>query len=285
MAVRKATKHSIPHTKEDCTLVGILEQVHPDSPTHGSKIALILHGTMGHKDYLFQKRLAARLPIDSFRFDFRGNHESGGRWKQGAFREDVEDLKVVVAYLRTTFGYEVDVVVGHSRGSIVGMHWMCTSEEGKYVRAYVNASGRYRMHRIYDGTEAWKEEFDTKGYHEWKVTVARKAVVARVYPSDLAEFATWDTSIVWTQFPPQADVLSIHGLLDKTVPPFDALIYARALGSRTPGTHNLHLVEDADHNFTGRQDEVVDCILEWYEARTSGSLSSGIWMTGRRGKL
>lgn len=24
-----------------------------------------------HKDYIFQKRLALRLPIDSFRFDFR----------------------------------------------------------------------------------------------------------------------------------------------------------------------------------------------------------------------
>lgn len=24
-----------------------------------------------HKDYLFQKRLAVRIPIDSFRFDFR----------------------------------------------------------------------------------------------------------------------------------------------------------------------------------------------------------------------
>lgn len=31
---------------------------------------------------------------------------------------------------------------------------------------------------------------------------------------------------------------------------YDAIIYSRALGARTPGTHNLHLVEKADHNFT-----------------------------------
>ena len=27
--------------------------------------------SLRHKDYLFQKRLASRLPFDSFRFDFR----------------------------------------------------------------------------------------------------------------------------------------------------------------------------------------------------------------------
>lgn len=76
----------------------------------------------------------------------RGNHESGGQWRQGGLADDVEDLVIVVAYLRSTYGYEVDMVVGHSRGSVVGMHWLCTSEEGKRVRALVNVSGRYRMH-------------------------------------------------------------------------------------------------------------------------------------------
>lgn len=31
---------------------------------------------------------------------------------------------------------------------------------------------------------------------------------------------------------------------------YDAVIYSRALGARTPGTHSLHLIEEADHNFT-----------------------------------
>ncbi|EGO23737.1 hypothetical protein SERLADRAFT_470020 [Serpula lacrymans var. lacrymans S7.9] len=285
MTSKKSTKIDISHPDEaNCTIVGVLEQVEPDQPSHGRKIALILHGTMGHKDYLFQKRLALRLPIDSFRFDFRGNHESGGKWKQGGFAEDVQDLVAVVAYLRNEYGYEVDMVVGHSRGSVVGMHWLCTSEEGKRVSTFVNASGRYRMHRIYDGTEKWKDEFDSKGYHEWKVTVARKPVIQRIYPEDLEEFSRWDSSIVWDWFPSSIDVLTIHGLADKTVPPFDAIIYARAFGQRNPGTHNLHLIEEADHNFTGCQDEVASCILEWLETRKHG-LKTGVWMTGIRGKL
>ena len=115
-----------------------------------------------HKDYLFQKRLAHRLPIDSFRFDFRsalypdwlgiihdigirGNHETGGDFKQGRINEDVVDLQVVVEYLKSNFGYKIDMLIGHSRGSIVALYWICKSEDGRRVSAVVNVSGRYRM--------------------------------------------------------------------------------------------------------------------------------------------
>lgn len=285
MADRMSTKLYIPQPADNCTLVGVLEQLEPNKPTYGRKIALILHGTMGHKDYLFQKRLAARLPLDSVRFDFRGSHESGGQWRYGGFAEDVQDLATVVAFLRKNHGYEIDMIVGHSRGSVVGMHWLCTSEEGKRVTAMVNVSGRYRMHRIYDRMDTYKEAFDTTGYYEWKVTVARQPVIERVYPKDLKEFASWDTSIVWDNFPSTINVLTIHGLVDEVVPVYDALIYARAFGSRTPGTHVLHLMEDAGHNFSGRQDEVVDVILEWLEGHHSGALVTGVLRTGVRGRL
>jgi hypothetical protein len=59
----------------------------------------------------------------------------------------------------------------------------------------------------------------------------------------------------------------------------DALIYARALSDRSPGTHSLHLMENADHNFTKRQDEVVNVIMDWWEARRRGALKTGIWLT------
>ncbi|KAG1821821.1 ectomycorrhiza-regulated esterase [Suillus subaureus] len=272
MASRKSKKLRIPHSQEDCELVGILEQLAPKEPTHGRKIALILHGAMGHKDYLFQKRLALRFLIDSFRFDFRGCHESGGQRTQGGPMKDVKDLVTVVSYLRNTYGYEIDVVVGHSRGSVVGMYWLCTSEEGRRVRAMVNVSGRYRMH-------------DAKGYYERTVTVARQAIVERIYPHDLEEISQWNTAIVWDKFPNQIHVLTLHGLVDKAIPAYDAVIYSRALGARTPGTHNLHLIEKADHNFTNCQDEVVDCILEWCHALNQGHLKTGILKTGVHGKL
>lgn len=46
----------------------------------------------------------------------RGNHETGGTWKQGALEEDLEDLNAVVAYLKSKYSYEIELVVGHSLG-------------------------------------------------------------------------------------------------------------------------------------------------------------------------
>ncbi|KAF9265273.1 alpha/beta-hydrolase [Marasmius fiardii PR-910] len=286
MSQRSSTRLEIPHPNEPgCNIVGILEQLSPDA--RDKKIALILHGSAGHKDYLFLKRLAVRIPIDSFRFDFRGNHETPGNWNQSGMESDLEDLRVVVEYLKKTYGYAVDLIVGHSRGSLVGLRWMCVSEEGKSVSGFVNASARYRMRNIYDapGVAHWQKSFAEQGFHVWTPVIARKVVKFTIYPGDVERFASWDSSLVWDHFPAVTDVLTIHGLSDKTVPPYDAIIYARALGSRSPGTHNLHYVEGADHNFSGIQDTIVEVILDWWRKKKSGTLTTGIWMTGTTVKL
>ncbi|KIK69974.1 hypothetical protein GYMLUDRAFT_34375 [Collybiopsis luxurians FD-317 M1] len=287
MSSHFSTKLFIPHPGEpDCSIVGVLEQLSEAKPCPGRKIALILHGSAGHKDYLFLKRLALRLPMDSFRFDFRGNHETPGIWRQGGLADDLEDLRVVVDFLKVNYGYVVDLVVGHSRGSIVSFRWICTSEEGARISGFVNASGRYRMKKLLerDDVKQWQQTMAAEGYQVWSPIVARKKVTFKIYPEDVANFTNWDTSFVWESFPALPDVLTIHGLADQSVPPYDAIIYARALSER-PGTHNLHLMEDADHNFTGRQDEVVDVILDWWNSQQKGALKSGIWMSGIRGKL
>ncbi|KAI0670857.1 alpha/beta-hydrolase [Trametes maxima] len=284
---QKTTKLAIPHTLEkDCTIVGVLEQIAPEQPTQGRKVALILHGSLGHKDYLFQKRLAARLPLDSFRFDFRGNHETSGPWQFGRFSNDVEDLEVVVEYLSKSFGYVVDLVVGHSRGSVVSLLWICKHREGsaKSVRGYVNVSGRYRMEKVYDDMKQHEAELNANGYTLRKATVARKPFVGKVTREDYDEFASVNTSVAWDQFPSHTDVLTLHGLLDAVVPPFDAVLYARVYGARSPGTHTLRLVEEADHNFTGIPEVVVDTVLEWLAQQEAGRIKSGIWHTGVKGE-
>lgn len=270
---KKSTRLAIPHPKEPgCEIIGTLEQVEPEAPTQGRKIALILHGTLGHKDYLFQKALAAQLPLDSFRFDFRGNHETGGTWKQGALSEDLEDVQAVVDYLKAQLGYVVELVVGHSRGSIVGFRWMAASDDGRKTPAFVNVSGRYRMEKIVDSEagQLWVEAFEKQGYYEWTVTVARKPILARVTPGELKQFTTWDTSFVWNDFPQHTDVLSVHGLQDRTVPPYDAVIYTKALSNRHPGTATLHFIEHGDHNFTGQKQDVIQAILQWLDQRENG---------------
>lgn len=171
---------------------------------------------------------------------------------------DVEDIQIVVNYLSTTYGYKVDLVVGHSRGSIVAMRWMCTTNEGQQVSAFVNLSGRYRtqVHLIaalrmmltcffsientwfalrcfysdtpfilvsetglYQSTQT-QSDFAEKGYTIWRPTIARKVVEIKIYPEDFEMFAAFNTSLVWSRFPQVTDVFTIHGLRDQTVPPY-----------------------------------------------------------------
>ncbi|KAF7299468.1 Peptidase-S9 domain-containing protein [Mycena indigotica] len=289
MTSRTSTKIHVPHPLSPaCPITGILEQLDDGDAAQGRPIALILHGAMGHKDYLFQRRLAQRLPLDSFRFDFRGNHETPGDWHYGSFQSDVDDLFAVGRFLESK-GYIITAVVGHSRGSIVGQRWICTAPEARNVTTFVNASARYRMAKLLENVNVikhWQPGFEKDGYYDWTATVARKPFTTRIRPRDLEEFVKWDTSYIWDQFPARIHVLTIHGLSDETVPPFDALIYARALGARSPGTHTLHMLENADHNFTGRQDEIVGYILEWWDLQARGDITtSGLWMTGLKNKL
>jgi len=223
--------------------------------------------------------------MDSFRFDFRGNHETPGNWNMSTIGEDLVDLEVVVAFLTSQLGYTVDVVVGHSRGSLVAFRWICTTPEGAAISAFVNASGRYRMERMRNRNPEYQPAIEKQGYYEWKVKVAGETKIGKIYPGDVERFVAWDTSLVWDRFPQRVHVLTIHGLADITVPPYDAIIYARALSTRNPGTHTLHLVEEANHNFIGKYDEVNETILEWLSLVRDGSLQSGIWKTGVRGKL
>ncbi|KAF8968918.1 Alpha/Beta hydrolase protein [Flammula alnicola] len=247
MTDRASTKLYIQHpTEPTIKLVGILEQLEPAKPLEAEVTS------SRHKDYLFQRRLAVKLPLDSFRFDFRGNHETGGVWKQGALADDLVDLQAVVDYLKSTYGYVIELLVGHSRGSIVAFRWIATTEDGRKVSAFVNASGRYRMAVQSPAGTVWKEHFAKHGSYTWHVTVARQKIVAKITPEDLQNF-------------------------------YDALIYARALSDRTPGTHTLHLMEDADHNFTGRQDDVVDAIIQWWDLRGAERLRRGSGLLGSRG--
>jgi hypothetical protein len=60
---------------------------------------------------------------------------------------------------------------------------------------------------------------------------------------------------------------------------YEALLYAHIFGGRAgTGTHNLSLLEDVDHNFTGARDTVVSAIVTWWVALGRGDLKTGVWM-------
>jgi len=75
-----------------------------------------------------------------------GNHESNGKWSMAGLLDNMSDIQVVAEYMKQNYGYDVAMVVGHSKASIVACKWICSgTEETSKLEMFVNVSGRYRM--------------------------------------------------------------------------------------------------------------------------------------------
>lgn len=201
---RKETEIKIPfpsRSDHKIDLAGILSQHDPSSSASRRPLALILHGVLSHKSQSFHPLLASSLPIDSLRFDFRGNADSplleGQEWDMAGFHEDCRDLDAVVEWMEEEYGYQVEAIIGHSRGSLIGWKWMSEAygddnaqgdgavddEERRWIQtrrqrgagsgrappAWVSLCGRWNMDRIHDRDQVYAEQFKDKGFFEWKV--------------------------------------------------------------------------------------------------------------------
>jgi hypothetical protein len=59
---------------------------------------------------------------------------------------DVEDIQTVAEYMEKTYGYYIHMIIGHSRGSLVGCKWLASgTPQTASAELFVNISGRYRM--------------------------------------------------------------------------------------------------------------------------------------------
>jgi hypothetical protein len=67
------------------------------------------------------KALAQRRRMDSFRFDFAHAlyNQPGWEWHMAQFQRDVEEIKVVVQYLREKLGYSISLSESHQTHSAV----------------------------------------------------------------------------------------------------------------------------------------------------------------------
>ncbi|KAI8391055.1 uncharacterized protein BYT42DRAFT_180669 [Radiomyces spectabilis] len=176
------------------SIVGILEKkptidIHRAQP----RLILITHGVLGHKDYLFQRLMAQELPYSTFRFDFRGNGESGGEPGYANMTEDTEDIHTVASHFEKQ-GYQIFAVIGHSRGSVAGLKYATTCE--RPLDHFVNIAGRYKMNdnQIYRNRPQIGEALDRQGYFDWAVKQRDRIVQIKVTREDVDRFTSWDNS-------------------------------------------------------------------------------------------
>lgn len=192
----------IPSVQPGVDLVGILHRKPHGDNAQPRRIALILHGLLAHKNQCYHRALAEALPIDSYRFDFRGNGDSTGDWTMGTLDNDVQDLATVIRYLHHQQRYTIDLIVAHSRGSMIS--WMYLSKDERELernggRAWlpnlVVASGRWQMDKVLETYARFQEGFDKEGYYRWQITSAGKKREYIVWPRDLQAMSQLKTPV------------------------------------------------------------------------------------------
>lgn len=192
------------------TIAGILNQKEPGKLSN--KVALILHGILSHKNQTYHRKLASRLPIDSFRFDFNGNHESSGHWKVDGISNDVQDVSDVVHYLEQTFGYEVGLVIAHSRGALAGWNFFTISEEfhrgrhGYQIPYFVSLSARWNLDGAESRNDIQEQAFREKGFFTWKLKVGAEVKEYIVTKAGVDRFAQFPIKEIVGVFPTNIQV-------------------------------------------------------------------------------
>ena len=96
----------------------------PDLLVEGQKcpVVIIMHGFMGNKDGMLEKLTADKLAengIATVRFDFNGHGESEGEFTDMTVPNEIEDAKLVYAYVKSlSFAGDI-ALTGHSQGGVV----------------------------------------------------------------------------------------------------------------------------------------------------------------------
>jgi len=257
----------VPGSQPRTVICGILQKgvsrPRRESDTGRQPVAIVAHGMMCHKNSIFQPKLCDKLPMDSFRFDFRGNAESPASWSISGFDRDIEDLEIVAEWLMRERNYNVDLVIGHSRGALTTMRWITLHQKTLHVRRFIPITPRYRMERIHDRDNIFNADFEKQGYHMMKFQYLGKPAELKVTPEAVEEFARWDTTYVANEFPSEVDVLLLAAEKDRTMPLGDSILYAQAFEARPGARVSWHMIENCDHLFYGFTEEVCQAVTSW----------------------
>lgn len=235
-----------------------------------NKIALLLHGQGGHRNYCYQKllahKLAAELGYYSVRIDFRGcgSLDDYTNPKGRVLELDIEDIEAVIgsilgpSKLVENRSFVLLAITAHSRGAVAMFLWAQkqhmllqdphTAALAIVVPNLVNCSLRYRSHTVYDRYPVFDETFEYVEQLALRHGLIQKVKVTK---EELASLATADL-LPLRDLSSEWSVLSIYGTKDDIIPKEDCAFFANTL-NRGPYTHHLQIIDGADHNYYGTE--------------------------------
>lgn len=249
-------------------------------PTH--KMAVLLHGQGGHRDYCYQKTVAHRLATDlgiySLRIDFRGcggSADNADPKKGRLLSQDMDDIDECVRFVTDAqrnpldMAFTVSSIIAHSRGGVAMFLWALRENErllagspAVVVPNLINCLSRFDSKTIADRYPIHEPDFD--GMFQTILRHGKHQSIHMPKPEflDLASPNLSSLRGLSRDF----SVLSIYGLLDHVVPQDDCAKYANVL-NRGPYTHHLEVIPGADHNFFGVNAVESDADAKEYNPR------------------
>ncbi|KAJ3214792.1 hypothetical protein HK099_006668 [Clydaea vesicula] len=211
-----------------------------------SKLVIIVHGYLGHKDYLFQKSLAEEMSHSSFRLSVQEssvNTISPETW--------VDSIDNCVKFFLEK-NWRIYCLVGHSIGGSSVLSYLITKNPF-ICRFAINISGR---HNIYDGL--YKKLFVdpeqindlmVKGTSSHNIKVKEQEFKYSITKETVSSWKKADVIFSRSHLLPKTlAVLTCHGTMDEIVPMQDAAEWANKIPN-----HQLALINNACHNFLNRK--------------------------------
>lgn len=237
--------------KEGEKLVGYL---HVPENSNGKGVVLS-HCFTCSRHIKVLRELCTGLSGDGFavlRFDFSGNGESEGSFKDSNYSKQVNDLQSAVDFMNKQGIKEVGMA-GHSMGAASAI--LAGAVDNRIVSLLVLASPSSTKSVKTVFSKEKIDEIYEKG--EGKVEVAGKEYVL---DKDYFENAKGHT-LLDSLHDSHKPICIIHGKNDDTVLPS----CAHDLMEAASGTKELHII-DADHMFSSQNmmKEVVDIATKWF---------------------
>ncbi len=225
------------------------------SPSDKAPLYVLVHGFRDSKNGKFISKVADEMFLQgaqTCRFDCTGNGESGGQFAYANYRSEAEDLRAVVMHLRSE-GHTVTGVVGHSKGAgvvlIYAQKYGDVDEVAALAPRYVMNTGieeRFGKEILEKVRENGQAEV-TNPKDGFKFILSKESLIERetLNMGDIAKGISQNVRVV-----------VVHGDKDGVIPVKDADKFDSDIKNCKKA-----IVAGGDHNFRGKEKQVVDAFL------------------------
>jgi putative redox protein len=225
-----------------------------DPPDRTKSIVVVCHGLSGGKEgrgraIEMGKELTGR-GWSSLLFDFAGNGESEGVFKDLTLSGQIDDLNRAVDWCLDQ-GFTRIITHGRSFG---GTTVICQAAHDRRVSGVCTWAAPTDLHRLILGI------VDPTQSDEEDLALGKGTETVRLKKNFLSDLEKYDLTVYSAMISPRP-FLVIHGTADLSVPPMEAItIYNAAEQPK-----RLALIEGADHQFSQHYKKVWEILFEWLE--------------------